>query len=430
MWRREELEALVPFENQRARSIVSSPPYLDTQNYRVAGQIGFGQPYEEYLSDLRRVFVQCWELSADDATMWLVVGALRRSGRLIQLPEVLTNVASEVGWVPREQVTWEKGKSLPWARPGEFRDVTEQAILLSKTDSFLFHLDDLLSPDPASSWWQRYPERYSPLGRRPTNLWNIPIPTQGSWKEGPVHLCPFPHELTFSMISLTSEPGDVVLDPFAGIGSVPAMADVMGRIGFGVEIAQRYVDRFPVTLQQSRDWFSRKKREIEDSKCRQQVFHDTIVELRLLKFGNLIGKRLIEAGLPIEWVHVVNTAGKPEVKHKIATATFELKVGDPELVAAIIDLLNETSKQRPLSKFGIQPLFRVTHSERPIPPQYWYRDGRFWAEPESTKPVESGPHLSSDFRPQVQEVLEMNPWTGGMGDASPAFELEQRLFDS
>ena len=56
------------------------------------------------------------------------------------------------------------------------------------------------------------------------------------------------------------------------------------------------------------------------------------MELRLLKFGNLIGKRLVEAGLPIESVHVINTVGKPEVKHKIATATFEVKVGDPELV--------------------------------------------------------------------------------------------------
>ena len=424
-----ELETLVPFENQRARSIVTSPPYLDTQNYRVAGQIGFGQPHGEYLADLRSVFAQCWELSTDDATMWLVVGALRRSGRLIQLPEVLTSVASEVGWIPREQVTWAKGKSLPWARPGEFRDVTEQAILLSKTDLFLFNLDGLLSPDPTSSWWQRYPERYSPVGRRPTNLWNIPIPTQGSWKEGPVHLCPFPYELTFRMVSLTSEPGDIVLDPFAGIGSVPAMADVMGRMGFGVEIAQRYVDRFPVTLQQSRDWFIRRKREIEDSKSRQKIFYDTIVELRLLKFGNLLGKRLVEAGFPIEWVHVINTAAKPEVKHKIATGTFEVKVGDLELDVRIIDLLNEIGKQRPLSKFGVQPLFQVTDSERPIPPQYWYRNGRFWAEPELTRPVESGPHLTSDFRPRVQEVLEMNPRTVGMEVPSSEFELEPRLFD-
>ena len=422
-----ELETLIPFEDPRVRAIITSPPYLDTQNYRAASQIGFGQSRGDYLADLRRVFAHCWDLSTDDATMWLVVGALRRSGRLIQLPEVMTSVASEVGWIPREQITWAKGKSLPWARQGEFRDVTEQAILLSKTDSFLFNLDDLLSPDPTSSWWQRYPERYSPLGRRPTNLWDIPIPTQGSWKEGPAHLCPFPHELTFRMISLTSEPGDAVLDPFAGIGSVPAMADAMGRLGFGVEIAQRYVDRFPVTLQQSQDWFIRRKREIEDSKCRQKIFHNTIVELRLLKFGRLIGKHLTEAGFPLEWVHVIRTTDRPEVKHKITTATFEVKVGDLELSAGIINLLNEISKQRPLSKFGVQPLFQVTDSERPVPPQYWYRNGRFWAEPELTKPVESGLHLASDFKPRVQEVLDMNPRPEGIQVSSP--ELQPQLND-
>ena len=420
-----ELETLVPFEDPRVRAIITSPPYLDTQNYQVARQIGFGQSHGDYLADLRRVFAHCWELSTDDATMWLVVGALRRSGRLIQLPEVLTSLASEAGWIPREQVTWAKGKSLPWARPGEFRNVTEQAIFLSKTDSFLFNLDDLLSPDPTSSWWQRYPERYSPVGRRPTNLWNIPIPTQGSWKQGPAHLCPFPHELTFRMISLTSEPGDVILDPFAGIGSVPAMANAMGRLGFGVEIAQRYVDRFPITLEQSHDWFIQRKREIEDSKCRQKIFHNTIVELRLLKFGRIIGKHLVEAGFPLEWVHVIRTADMPEVKHKITTATFEVKVGDLQISTGIIDLLNEISKQRPLSKFGVQPLFQVTDSERPVPPQYWYRNGRFWAEPELTKPVESGLHLASDFKPRVQKVLDMNPRPEGMQVPNP--ELDPQL---
>ena len=153
------------------------------------------------------------------------------------------------------------------------------------------------------------------------------------------------------------------------------------------------------------------------------------MELRLLKFGNLIGKRLVEAGLPIEWVHVINAVGKPEVKHKIATATFEVKVGDPELGAGMIDLLNETSKQRPLSKFGVQPLFEVTDSERSAPPQYWYKNDKFWAEPELTKPVESGPHLTADFRPRVQEVLEMNPRTGGVEVPSPEYELEPRVFN-
>ena len=41
------------------------------------------------------------------------------------------------------------------------------------------------------------------------------------------------------MIALTSKPGDIVLDPFAGTGTVPAMAGAMGRQGIGLDISQR-----------------------------------------------------------------------------------------------------------------------------------------------------------------------------------------------
>ena len=218
------------------KAVITSPPYLDTQDYGTPNQIGFGQTLPKYLEDLQKVFKSCWDISHPDAVLWLVVGAIRRNGVLLQLPEMLTSVARKCGWIPREQVTWAKGKSLPWTKPGEFRDITEQVILFSKTDSYLFRLEDLRSPDPGSPWWRRYPERYSPEGRKPTNLWNIPIPTQGSWSNGPGHLCPFPHELAYRMISLSTEVGDAVIDPFAGIGSVPAMASVMGRIGYGMEL--------------------------------------------------------------------------------------------------------------------------------------------------------------------------------------------------
>ena len=130
------LDRLLPLEVPKASTVVTSPPYLDTNDYGVPNQIGFGQAQSEYLNDLRAVFQHCWNLSTENATMWIVVGAVRRKGRLVQLPEMVTNLASEIGWIPREQVTWAKGKSLPWARAGEFRDVTEQAILLSKSKTF------------------------------------------------------------------------------------------------------------------------------------------------------------------------------------------------------------------------------------------------------------------------------------------------------
>ena len=400
------LHRIVALKKQPARTIITSPPYLDMQDYGVADQIGHGQSKETYLADLKQIFEQCLNLSTHDSTMWLVVGAVRRSGRLIQLPEIVTRVAAEVGWIPREQLTWAKEKSLPWTGLGEFRDVTEQVILLSKSEKYLFDLSDLLSPDPASPWWLRYPERYSPKGRKPTNLWNIRIPTQGSWKNGPVHLCPFPHELTFRMVSLTSEPGDVVFDPFAGIGSVPAMAEAMGRIGVGLELSEEYVNAFSETLRQTREWLEWKTCEIEKSKPRQELFHDTIIMLRLLKYGRLIGKYLVANDIFPEWIHVSRSQIQADEKFKIVVGNFEIKVAEQDLRFPILQILQDCSKTRPLSKFGVQPVFHITDKEWLSPPEYWYAGGKFWSEPMLEKPKSSSFHLSSDFRPMIEEFLE------------------------
>ena len=40
-----------------------------------------------------------------------------------------------------------------------------------------------------------------------------------------------------------SRPGGVVLDPFAGLGTVPRAAVRLGRVGLGIEIEQAFVDR-------------------------------------------------------------------------------------------------------------------------------------------------------------------------------------------
>lgn len=395
----------------RAKTIITSPPYLDTQDYGASGQIGFGQHQEEYLSDLRNVFEQCGQLSTHDATLWLVVGPVHRAGRLIQLPEMLTTLAAEAGWIPREQITWAKGKSLPWAGSGGVRNVTEQIIMLSKSNSFMFDLSDLLSPDPASPWWRRYPERYSPLGRRPTNIWNIRIPTQGSWKSGLRHLCPFPQELTFRMISLSSEFGDTVLDPFAGIGSVPAMANSMGRLGYGVELAEQYVDRFPEAMAQSREWLTQRQSELEALALRHRIFYDTIVELRLLKFGHLIGKRLIANGYPVEQIHVVKATDVPRIKHKIVTGRFDIRISGLPQKDEVLRIATAISDKRPLSKFGIHPLFNVTDSNEALPATYWYDKGRFWMEPELFCTSDQTLHLTSDFRPRIEEVVEVGSWS-------------------
>lgn len=49
--------------------------------------------------------------------------------------------------------------------------------------------------------------------------------------------------LAATLIADYSAPGGVVLDPFAGIGTVPRVAAGLGRVGIGVEIEAAYVSR-------------------------------------------------------------------------------------------------------------------------------------------------------------------------------------------
>ena len=54
------------------------------------------------------------------------------------------------------------------------------------------------------------------------------------------HICPLQLEVIKRCIELWSNPNDIVLDPFAGIGSVPYVAVTMGRRGIGVELKESY----------------------------------------------------------------------------------------------------------------------------------------------------------------------------------------------
>jgi len=54
------------------------------------------------------------------------------------------------------------------------------------------------------------------------------------------HICPLPLDIVERTIRLYSNEGDVVLDPFAGLFTVPVVAIRLGRYGHGIELAESY----------------------------------------------------------------------------------------------------------------------------------------------------------------------------------------------
>ena len=75
------------------------------------------------------------------------------------------------------------------------------------------------------------------------------------------------------------------MDPLAGIGSVPAMAEAMGRVGYGLELTPKYARTYGVAARSAKDFLARLGK---DSR-RRKGFYRTIIELRLLKFAKLLG---------------------------------------------------------------------------------------------------------------------------------------------
>jgi hypothetical protein len=55
-----------------------------------------------------------------------------------------------------------------------------------------------------------------------------------------LHLCPLQFDIVDRLVTQLSEPGELVFDPFAGLGTVPMRAIMAGRRGLGCELSRAY----------------------------------------------------------------------------------------------------------------------------------------------------------------------------------------------
>ena len=83
---------------------------------------------------------------------------------------------------------------------------------------------------------------HDPLGKLPGSVWSIPSePLQVPDHLGVDHFAAFPQEWPRRLILGWSPPDGVVLDPFAGTGTVRMIARALGRTGIGVDLSADYL---------------------------------------------------------------------------------------------------------------------------------------------------------------------------------------------
>lgn len=276
--------------------IISSPPYYDLLDYDgIKGQIGFGQnDNDRYLSDVAHVFQHCYEFAEDNATFWLIIDTVRKKGEITPLPFDIYRVLKDKykkTWKLKEIIIWDKGKNLPWNSKGRFKNQFEYILYFTKGNNFKFNIDRVREINDLKKWWLSYPERYNPQGKAPSNVWQYTTPIRGWGNGNQNHFCPIPFPLAEKIISIASDKGDVIFDPFAGSGSALALANIMERRSYGTDINKDYKKRFETeVIKGAKTYWEKRKIELQNNSVAILNFSSTNKMLRKLKVSAAVDK--------------------------------------------------------------------------------------------------------------------------------------------
>src|SRR5262249_3665012 len=106
---------------------------------------------------------------------------------------------------------------------------------------FIFNADAVRVPSARQLKYKD--KRANPKGRIPGDVWTISR-VCGTFRERVKgHGCQTPMQVAETIIRACSNPGDVVLDPMAGTGSIGVAARNLGRRFLGVELCEETAEK-------------------------------------------------------------------------------------------------------------------------------------------------------------------------------------------
>jgi len=248
---RKELRKL---QDNSVQCVVTSPPYWGVRDYGVTGQIGAEPVLQDYVNTLVEVFREVRRVLRPDGTLWLNIANTyssggrtwrdddaKNKGRGMSYrpptpeglkPKDLIGVAWMVamglqldGWYLRNDIIWQKPNCQPESVKDRLTVSHEYLFMFSKEERYWFDQEAIRESRKDGTGFKN---------RR--SVWSINTEAYAE-----AHFAVFPTELVRPCILAGSRPGDIVLDPFFGAGTVGLVATELGRRCIGIELSEDYV---------------------------------------------------------------------------------------------------------------------------------------------------------------------------------------------
>lgn len=261
-------EILQDLPAQSIDLVFTSPPYFNARP-----EYNDYLDYEEYLLKIRKIIREVHRVLAEGRFFVMNVSPvlIRRSHRnqsskRIAVPFDMHRLFIEEGYEFVDDIIWEKPEGAGWAtgrgrrfaadrNPLQYKPVpvTEYILVYRKESDKLIDWHIRAHPDPEIVKRSRIDDEYEK-----TNVWKIKPAHDRR------HPAIFPLELAEKVISYYSFKGDVVLDPFAGIGTTGKAAVKSGRRFVLIEKEPSYIE---IILNEAKSWLGRNARDILTINC-------------------------------------------------------------------------------------------------------------------------------------------------------------------
>jgi adenine-specific DNA-methyltransferase len=228
--------------------IVTSPPYNIGKEYETRTAI------EDYLAQQEATIRELYRVLKPQGSICWQVGNYVENGEIFPLDIFFYSMFKNLGMQLRNRIVWHFGHGLHASK--RFSGRYEMLLWFTKGNEYTFKLDPVRIPS-------KYPGKRhykgpnkgkpsgNPKGKNPSDVWKIiaeewetalwDIPNcKSNHPEKTIHPAQFPIELVERCILALTDEGDLVFDPYSGVGSSVIAAVKHNRRAIAAEQETQY----------------------------------------------------------------------------------------------------------------------------------------------------------------------------------------------